>query len=329
MTPPSARSHSRPFDFVRARLPADGSPAITRLSSIWALAKRVAGSDEYLLESTEHDLLSVDARTGQTTVLRTEISTFSVSDDGRFVVWARDRYPLQDPFLWDRLTDEERPLGLPEWSGTWITASIEGDAVLAVANDTAELNDVDAATTQLILLSTGEELVVDGSWINAVRIGDTHVLQRRLPEYRSSLAILEPGSQTPRSIPHGTLQDWWVQDQSLWTLGIMDDAEPSHLDLLELAAPDFVPRTVADTWHPMRLADGRLLTLLDRDADDRHGTLALVDVDGKRTDLDHDVLSTHNTLAPLVDDVVVYAVRDPAHERSGVWIAQIAPLPEP
>lgn len=44
-------------------------------------------------------------------------------------------------------------------------------------------------------------------------------------------------NQNVRSIPHGTLKGWWVHDDRLWTLGIMDDADPSRLGLLELAGP--------------------------------------------------------------------------------------------
>jgi hypothetical protein len=56
--------------------------------------------------------------------------------------------------------------------------------------------------------------------------------------------------------------------------------------------------------------------------------LVLVDADGPVTEIDHDVLGTWSK-APLVDDTVVYRVRDAQHERTGVWIAQIAPIAEP
>jgi hypothetical protein len=69
-------------------------------------------------------------------------------------------------------------------------------------------------------------------------------------------------------------------------------------------------------------------TLADRDAGDHFGALVLLDEDGPVTEIDHDVLSTYSDMTPLADDTVVYVVRDRDHERTGVWIAQVAPVPE-
>lgn len=309
---------------VRARLPLDEPAEITVLTPMLfatqpgkdAESRLVTGFEDY-----RRDLVEVHVPTGQSTVLRTDIEYFSSSDDGRFVVWQSEG--SDDSYLWDRHTNEERRLGLPEWeqieAGPWIRGS-----AVAVEPEGGSPN-----VTQLTLLPSAEEIVLEGSWRGEGRIDGTHVLRRIEDEQVASLAILEPGSQLPRPIPHGGLQSSWIRDQSLWVLGTISDADPSSFGLLELAAPDFSPEVIGTgTWYPMLLADGRLLTVLDRDPQDRYGTLVLVDVDGPVTDIDRDVLAIGST-EPLVDDMVVYAVRDRDHERTGVWIAQIAPLPEP
>ncbi len=307
--------------FVRARLRLGEPAEITPLVSTWWPPQRVGDSDIFLARDLQLDLLEVNARTGQTRVLRSGVTGFKPTDDGRFVLWTPITGDSPAPwYLWDRQTDQERALGRSEWSGSWLDASLVGDVV------SVSLLEQYPSSTQLILVPSGEELLVTGDWSGYARIGDTYILQRRHEDSTLSLALIEPGSDVPHPIPHGILHESWISGESLWTLG---SDEVTSYGLLELAAPDFTPRVVAtDVWYPQRLADGRLLTVLDRNANDRYGTLVLVDADGPVAEIDHDVLSTRTTMNPLIDDELLYMVRDPDHVRTGVWLAQIAPLVE-
>ena len=105
--------------------------------------------------------------------------------------------------------------------------------------------------------------------------------------------------------------------------------------MVELAAPDFGPRLVAtDVWFPLRMSDGRLLTVRDRGpGEGHHGTLVVLDEHGDATEIDHDVIETLYAYnggqqpggeSPIVEGVVVYPVRDAEDERTGVWLAELA-----
>lgn len=72
-----------------------------------------------------------------------------------------------------------------------------------------------------------------------------------------------------------------------------------------------------------------MLTVLDRNAEERYGTLVVVDAEGVRMEIDHDVRVDMTDMAPLANDMVHYEVRDPDHTRTGMWAAQIAPIVEP
>ncbi|WP_266216095.1 hypothetical protein [Paraliomyxa miuraensis] len=309
---------------VRARLPLDGPADITPLATvhpIWPVV-RVGSSDQYMALTEMYELIEIDAWSGQVTMLRPEAGhSFGVSNDGRFVVYEAGATSPRVR-LWDRWTDEEQYPTPSGWEDEPHDAHLAGN-VVSVENFEREV-------TRLVLLPSGADLLLDGSWQGVAQLGDTYVLKHTSDDRVESLAILEPGSDTPRPIPHGTLREHWVHDERLWVLGVVDDADPSRLGLLELAGPDFTPRVVATgIWYPKRLADGRLLTVIDRNSEDRYGTLVLVDADGGMVDIDHDVLVTNVDMAPLPNDVVVYAVRDADNERTGVWAAQIAPIAEP
>lgn len=319
---------------VRARLRFDGPADITVITPINGAPHVVQGSSMRLLSGFDSELVEVDVLTGQARILRTDVYRWSASDDGRFVSWS-PYSPSSEPqinaplLLWDRQTDEERQLGAPEWPHPRFY-DVRGNVVLTRPDDD------DPDVTQLILLPSGDELLLDGSWSGVAKIGETHVLRGS-----SALMIFAPGDALPRTIfpdDPGVV----VFDEQLWLLDDNDDDDvpsPSH-SLLQATPPDFTPRLVAGGLHsPLRLSDGRLLTVLDLNAEGSHGTLVLVDANGSTRGIDRDVLGSlysfnneggqRSDMAPLVDDVVVYPVRDADHERTGVWIAQIAPSPEP
>jgi hypothetical protein len=324
-----AKTWDDPEVLVRARLPVEGPAEITPLTTLhdtWPM-RRIEGSDRYILLTDTYELLELDARTGAMTMLRSNAYRFDISDDGRFVLWEQAVWPPPPRLLWDRQTGQERPQVPSEWEGEPVIEDLDGNVASAEHSD-REL-------TQLTLLPSGTELLLEGRWRGVAQLGETYVLEKDTdPSSTSlmgkSLAIVDPGSDVPRPIPHGTLKGWWVYDDRLWTLGVVDDADPSRLGLLELAGPDFTPRVVAtDIWYPMRLADGRLLTVLDRNSEDLYGTLVVVDAEGVRMEIDHDVRVDMTDIAPLANDMVHYEVRDPDHTRTGMWAAQIAPLVEP
>lgn len=325
---------------ARARLAVDEPSDITLLAPHVYEPHVVAGTSLRMFDTHEGELVELDVLTGEQRVLRTNVYSWSASADGRFVEWraqsASDQAPVDVPLLlWDRQLDVERPLGLPEWERVR-TYGVRGNAV-AVTPYHGEPD-----LTQLVLFATGDEIVLEGQWQSLGQVGDTYVLR---DVGGISIVFVEPGAEPSPPLHVGTGDPYLMNivGESLWVLvdepvdDVDDDPTTPSSSLYELAAPDFTPRLVAGALlHPLRLADGRVLNVTDLDHEHRRGTLVLVDDQGS-TELDHhvaDALYRFNTsgqrqlLEPLVDDTLVYSVRDPEHERTGVWIAQIAPPPE-
>lgn len=321
---------------VLARLAVDEPSDITQLvPGFYETLHVVAGSSLRLVDTADDELIEIDVLTGQQRVLRTEVSSWSASDDGRFVQWRQKLDGCGPLLLWDRERDEERALGLPEW-GCARSFGISGNAVASTPEDG------EPDLTQLVLLASGDELVLEGGWSSRGQVGQTYVLyQWGEPD---ALVFVEPGAAPSPPIV-GDQRSVQLDDDRVWVFAdeAHDDDDPDTppppRSLYELAAPAFTPRLVASgLWHPLRLADGRVVNVVDRDLEHQRGTLVLVDGERGTMEIDRDVAETlyrFNTEArrkafdPLVDDVVIYPVRDPEHERTGVWIAQIAPTVEP
>jgi hypothetical protein len=314
---------------VRATLGADGTRQTFDLAPAGAPREYLRTDDtrgQVFLIDEAQSLVAVDARDGTSQVLRESVSNFYISDDGRFIEWSPDAlYAEGTWYLWDRTTDEQRALTID--GQTTVKSFGFDDGVLSYFIDVGPWE----YAQHLLWLDRGETQTLDGLWDVHGRFGDMSLLSTA-----GAVGVLDHASGALRIVSNQSINPAWAADDAVRGTALVGDPLGNRRRMIEFAAPEFEPRVVVeDVYYPVRLADGRWLTVrgTDRATPVFHGTLVALDESGAATEIDHDVAATlheynggnrRNGPPPELSNSVVYAVRDDDQERTGVWLATFA-----
>lgn len=283
----------------------------------------VLTSDALYNLAPEGELRRVALVDGAVTVEQTDVQSFAVSPDERWLVWQRlgeDPNDYQGPvYLRDRTNGSERSLGDMRATSQAFRWFADG---LMVIDSAPYINSPEVVYTLEPLDAVGlptdrrlKRVLADGRWA----IG---------PLFKGNVELFDPedGSVTPLT-SHGTVIGWG--DDAAEVLAVQTCCIEKGTSLhdegrLFRVAYDGGEELIGEraTRVGVRLADGRRVTGLGI-GDDLLGSLVLIDpATASSSTVDTRVFPTTVTeSAAFGEDTIVYSVDDGA--RSGVYIARL------
>lgn len=279
------------------------------------------------------ELVELSLASGETTPVLSGVGWFSGGGDPRWVVWVPGE--PQDfgstlptgVILFDRSTGEQRPLG----SGAPTMAQIFDNHVVAETVD----DEGRRLQTTFIALPAIESITLDGTWwwFGEGNDGRFGAIDAGAP-FDEQGYVLGPvdgelrelaGPMPARAGGDGAL---WSRDASAYAeLGSDETGRPYDVVRFSLAMleAEVVDRRI---WSDVELPGDRFVDVRAREAGDPVGDLVIVDgEDGRAQTIDHDVSPLFPTLEPHTPDImrpwatdeIVYQLRAPGSDRTGLW----------
>jgi len=293
------------------------------------------GTPEVFVMDEALGLLAVDTDTGESEVLAEPGVSDPTVEDGRYVTW-RPASGANETVIVDRETGEQievadppraqAPDGSPDFLVTW-----RGDGVWALNTTSSSV---------LVWLETMQSQSLDTSgWAYVGRTEGRGVVLGRESGSRHSYYVVDGPGQEPRPLIVDVGKEVWLRPDALIVpkdppLLYGADASPplsdSLIDYLLVPLDGSPPTTlVRDVFIPLALTNDRWAAVQGY-ANDGVGDLLMLDPDGGSLGrIDTDVYPYLSLFAGQgVDphdptDSILYQVRDPAGERTGIWFAQV------
>lgn len=285
----------------------------------------VVRGDEVFFIGDDTALMRLDLPDGALTVEQTNVYTFNVSADGRYLLW-QDTAVTGDSFgvegavsLRDRSTGDGMLLAKTSMAGSTLLGPDEGGLV-ALRFPYAGLQLYFLPGLAPARLPDGFDLharLPDGRWLlryilGGLYIADLHDPKTLTPFFGDAtiVRVEADGVILLEMPPLGLGSSEKYAEAALWFVPL--DGRPARM-LAERAS-----------YATRLLDDGRILTGVDLD-EQGIGTLVLVDPDTRSEQIvDTQVMSGYAwSFPPLGDDVLRYQVDD--GERSGIWLARLPP----